>query len=62
MLHVNVTCYGLLFFAQIDTLFLTFFEEFLIQALISQQIVNENVLSAHENLSLAVDKQKQVKF
>ena len=36
--------------------------EFLIQDFISRIIVNENGISIHQNLSLGVDDQKQIKF
>ena len=50
---------------EIDTVYLAFLKifksEFLIQALISQLIVNKNVISIYQYLSLGVDKQKQTK-
>ena len=36
--------------------------EFLIQALISRQIVNQNVVYVHQNLSLGIDSQRKIKF
>ena len=47
-----------------NTLFFDLFHfksEFLIQDLISQLIVNEHGISTHQNLSLGVDNQKQIK-
>ena len=38
-----------------------FKSEFPIQALISRTIMNENVISIYQNLSLGVDNQKQIK-
>ena len=39
-----------------------FKSEFLIQALMSRQIVGENVIFIYQNLTLGVDKQRQIKF
>ena len=39
-----------------------FKSEFLIQTLVYRQIVNKNVISMHQNLSLGVDKQRQIRF
>ena len=51
---------------EIETVFRPFLKiyksKFLMQDLISRLIENENEISIYQNLSLGVDKQKQMKF